>query len=199
MRDSISSQINFNNSVEKAIRGLYHTDVEVLRSKVIDSSNLFYDNLTVFYLKDTKLDDLIRLGIFSWYVPREIGILLRMDIELKAKKLSPEDRSLISQFLDSKERMLVFLQETHLWHTREFFGNLLSKKHSLDRFLNLSPLRRKLKRAQRKRGYNDHGSKTPEHRWLPTSDYSLTELQNLIEEKREIFNETSKFIEGLLF
>lgn len=199
MRDSIVSYFNFENQVEKAVRGLYQADVMVLRSNVIDSSNLHADNLSTFSLRGAKLDDLIRLALFSWYVPEEVGFVLRADLVQKGKQLSLLDRTLISQFLKSKAYCLLFLQETQLWHSRDLFGNLLSKKFQLSRFLKLTPLKRKIAKVQRKRGYDDKGSKVPEHRWLPTSDWSLTKLQNEIENQRQSFKDTNAFIEGFLW
>jgi len=39
------------------------------------------------------------------------------------------------------------------------------------------------KKALRKRGYNDHGSKRPDDKWLPKFDWSFTEAQNEKERK----------------
>jgi hypothetical protein len=41
------------------------------------------------------------------------------------------------------------------------------------------------RRVQRHRGYRDHGQLRPPHKWLPKTDFSLTEIQNKIELERE--------------
>ena len=147
MRDFPQSPESFNKSVENAVRRMVQRDLEILRSDVIASPNLHSSNLSVFSLRELKLEDFICLSLFSWYCPEEIGILLRMDLEGKLKQYTEEDRILCQQFLISKAYSLIFLQETSLWHSRELFGNIL--RRNLDRYLRLSPLRRKLKRTQR--------------------------------------------------
>jgi hypothetical protein len=42
------------------------------------------------------------------------------------------------------------------------------------------------KRAQRIRGYRDHGTSRPEHQWTPRFDYSLTRQQWSQEQLREL-------------
>lgn len=55
-----------------------------------------------------------------------------------------------------------------------------------------------VRKPQRKRGYHDHGALRPRHTWKPSSDYSLTEKQNEIEEKRSKFSDTITFLKGLI-
>lgn len=196
MRDYPENLEKFNLQVEKFLSRMVTTDLETLRSNVIDSSNLQCQNLTIFSFRGAKLEDLICLGLLSWFIPNEIGIYLRLDLEEKQKHLHPEDRILLQQFLKSKSESLIFLQETSLWHSREFFGNIL--RRNLNRFLKLSPLMRKIKSVQRKRGYDDHGSRVPSHRWKPRHSDILTEKQNLLEEQRQIYSDTAALIEGLL-
>lgn len=198
MRDYVSNPTEFYNQVERRIKQLVTLDIETLRSDVVDNSNSHWDNLTFFYLKGLGMKDFIRLGIVSWYLPEEIGILLRVDLEEKLKFLAKEDRILCQQFLFSKARMLIFLKETTLWHTRDFFGNILGTTNNLNRFFKLSPLRRKVKRPQRKRGYDDKGSKVSDEKWKPKFDFTLTELQNQIEQERKSLKDTQLFIEGFL-
>lgn len=196
MRDYPNSTTRFNSEVEKAVKRMVQLDLKNLRSDVIDSSNLHCENLTIFNLRGVSLEDQICLGLLSWFIPEEIGLLLRLDLESRLKYLGPEDRILCQQFLQSKAQSLIFLQETNLWHSRELFGNIL--KRNLDRFLKLTPLSRKLKRTQRKRGYDDKGSRVPSHRWLPRFSDILTNEQNQIEEKRQSLQDTHALLQGLI-
>jgi hypothetical protein len=90
----------------------------------------------------------------------------------------------LALLLHHKEDCLTYL--VHRYHEREFFGNvlpLLKRVASELRFLTLEPTR--AERTVRRRGYRDHGSCTPNHRWLPKADYSFTEEMNRIEQERE--------------
>lgn len=198
MRDFKLSSKSFCESVKKHARMMVSLDDENLRNRVVDNSNLHWDNLTFFNLRAITLKNYIRLAILSWYIPEEVGYVLRADLVQKSKQLSPEDRLIIKLLTESQGQMLIFLQETTLWHTRDFFGNILSKKVNLNKYLSVSPLRKKVLRPERKRGYHDHGSRVPSHKWVPRSDWSLTALQNEIEEKRKSHQDTYYFLEGML-
>jgi hypothetical protein len=53
--------------------------------------------------------------------------------------------------------------------TRELFGNYLRILETAFSRINLRDRRKnKVKKPKRKRGYNDHGSRRPEHKWLPS-------------------------------
>lgn len=197
MRDKVNS-VDFCKSVEKNILALLQMETEDLRSDVVDNSNFHSDNLTFYFLKDLKFDDFIRLSLLSWYLPVEVRFVLQMDLREKLRYYSLEDRTILELFLTNKAIVLEFLQSTQLWHSRDFFGNILNKKNKLDRFFKLSPLRRKIKRPQRKRGYHDHGSRVPDHKWKPREDYYLNKEQNIIESERISQRDTALFLEGML-
>jgi hypothetical protein len=199
MRDYPSDKLAFNLSVEKQIGKMLLSDSENLKNSVIDNSNFLYDNLTFYSLRNVGLKEMIQLSILSWYLPEEVRVVLQMDLSTKVNKFCFEDRIILEIILKSKAKMLIFLQETNLWHSRDFFGNILDGKTKLDRFFKLSPLRRKIKRAQRKRGYDDHGSRVPEHKRKPKFDWSLTEKMNAIYSERDSFQDTLSFLEGALY
>lgn len=48
---------------------------------------------------------------------------------------------------------------------------------------------RRPKRPIRRRGYNDHGSRRPDDRWLPDSDSTFVEGQQLLEQQRREYQE----------
>lgn len=199
MKDRISDLTSFEKEVQKSVKRVVHQDSEILRNEVIDNTKFFYDNLTFYHLKDLSLDDFVRLAISSWYLPEEVGFVLRMDLELKLKNFSLDDRSICEILLSSKTEMLLFLQETHLWHSREFFGNIFGKNVNLAKYFRLSPVRKKVKKLQRKSGYDDLGSRVPDSKWKPRFDWSLTTLQNEIESKRQSQQDTLNFLKGFLW
>lgn len=200
MRDFPLDLFKFNRSIEKQSISMVNSErLEVLRNHVVDNSNFHWENSTFFDLRSLSLVELIRLAIWSWYAPEEIKFLLQLDLEQSIKKLSFEDSIILEIILSSKAQMLIFLQETKLWHSREFFGNILDPNCDL---VNLLKIRnhgfKKIVLPQRKRGYNDKGSRTPPHRELPEMDYEQVIDMNEIEAKRETHKWTFQFLEGWL-
>lgn len=198
MRDYLENLNDFNLSVEKSIKQMVLFNDQNLRKQVLDNSNFHWESQQFFNLKRINLIDSIRLSILVWYLPEEISYILRLDLEENLRKFSLEDQFLLKQFLSSKAEMLLFLQETRLWHTREFFGNVLNRNYKLDRYFKIFFLKQKIKRTQRKRGYQDHGSRVPDHKKKPKFDWSFTEEQNDLEFKKQTHDETVLFSKGWL-
>lgn len=142
-----------------------------------------HNGLTSFAVrKYRKFRELEELAVLSWYIRKDdqdFGVLLRLDLEEKAiSQFANKERLAI--LLSSKEEMLFYLIRTQ--SDNDFFGNLLPSILKIGenlKFLTLYPKRARA--VQRHRGYRDHGSCRPETRWLPTSDWSLTEIQNQLE------------------
>lgn len=202
MRDKNLDSFNFCKNVESSVLKLVSQNLNDLRNNVIAISNLQSENskFSPFKLRDLDKKNFIRLSILSWYLPEEVSILLRLELSEKIKYYSPDDRVIFQQLLKSKAIMLIFLQETSLWHTRDFFGNILAKQFKLDRFFRSKSecFRTKLKFKQRKRGYDDHGSRVEDHKKLPKYDWSLTELQIEIEEERQVSHDMDEFLLGFM-
>jgi hypothetical protein len=80
---------------------------------------------------------------------------------------------------------------------REFKGNILPYLRKL-----LQNLRVRFKkttdpsRSVRRRGYDDHGTLRPKHRWEERFDSSFVEEQNSIEAERALADDTAAFLEG---
>lgn len=198
MRDTQICYDSFFKSVEKQSMEMVPIDLIDLRSKVVDITNFHVGNKYFFPIEHVDLNNFIRLAIWQWYVPEEISFVLRMDLEQKVKDFSLEDRFLCEQFLSSKAEMLLFLQETNLWHTREFFGNLLKTNHQLLKLLKPTVQPGRVVVPKRKRGYDDHGSRVEDHKWKPSHDWSLTELMNLLYQERESLADTLSLNRGFL-
>jgi len=188
---------DFVESVERLARKYWtHRENILLSNHVLDSSNLQEER--TFWFSGRKLKNLIQLGILVWYAPEEIKYMLLLDLEAEKESLCLEDQFLLSQFLNSKEEMLLFLLETQMWHTRDFFGNILHKDLLSEIRISVRRPRTKVSRSQRKRGYQDHGYRKDDSRWVPTSDWSLTEKQNQWEERKISLQDTLSLSIGFI-
>jgi hypothetical protein len=121
-----------------------------------------------------------------------------MQLKEKQKYLTLEDQIVLEILLSSKGETKVFLIETSLWSTRDFFGNILMKGMRAYNRLEFRKRKSKIIFPKRKRGYHDHGALRPAHSWLPSTDWSLTAQQNEIEKERSNFHQIIKFLKGLI-
>lgn len=88
---------------------------------------------------------------------------------------------------DSLERMITILLENK-FSNRKIFGLLNDK--ALNRLTKIGlfdPYRHKVKKPQRKRGYNDHGSRKELHKWLPWNAYAVPD-QKKIDKENELLD-----------
>lgn len=147
-----------------------------------------------FYLTSRRKEDLVRLAILSWYIPEEYGILIRLRIR---EEISHNPDLLILDFLTkSLGEMKLFLYHTELWHTRDFFGNIL-KDNMTFKDLPIRPRMRKKskpKKVQRHRGYRDKGTLRFPHEYHDFSDRTLEEKQ--LEDDRKALKDAIDFLEG---
>jgi len=170
----------------------------LFRSSASDSPKwLRADFVNLIALKSRKIEDLVLLSLFSYYIPEEVGVLLRLALQEYCDK-NPEVFWL-HFLLQGKGLMYNFLCMTNLWSTRDFFGNILTKKRS-KKFLNLFSFvfktRKKPKRVLRHRGYRDKGTLKEIHEYH--SFASFTKEMNELEEQREILKDTLLFLQGFL-
>jgi hypothetical protein len=133
--------------------------------------------------KYRKVRELKSLAVLSYYIS-EYGVLLRADLEsLALSHLAYPQAVELASMLSSKEEMLNNL--VFSLSDDDFFGNFLPiVERTADslQFLTLYP--RRARRVERHRGYRDHGSCRPESSWLPKSDWSFTEEQNRLEQRK---------------
>lgn len=164
---------------------------------VLDSPN-FLEHFYSDMILPKTLDSCIIFAISSWYIEDQaIACLIRESLREKTTNL---DFSILELLLESKAQTELFLIETTLFHTRDFFGNFITrnKLQLLYKNLRFRPISRRITRVQRKRGYQDKGSMKETHRWLPEHDYTLTEKQNEIEQQRESAQDTILFLQGFI-
>jgi len=186
---------------EQRINAIVRSETERIKSlmnHVVDNPT-FPVGDTTFRLKSLKSKELFELALISWYLPEEIAVLLRLDLENIVPKLPDEDFHKVPLMivLSSKAETLLFLQETNLWSTHDFFGGYL--KSGILRKLRPLRLSPRVVKPQRKRGYHDQGTRAFDSHHLRARAYwEDTKLQLEIEKNREAFKDSIQFILGLL-
>jgi hypothetical protein len=150
------------------------------------------EELVIRYPSKSERDFEI-LAIISRFCEGVPSCLLRLFLEnQRLPNLWEDIRAELDMPLD---RLVLYLSRN--FSERDFYGNFLPR---VKKILTLTHLRRhfqlRARRLVRHRGYRDKGSLRPSHQWLPRNDWSLTELQNQIEEERE-FNPIYFFFCGL--
>jgi hypothetical protein len=188
-------QVDFQQLDLKLLKKFQSADLRLYESLDRTTSGSITPNVIVqVNLSWFKEKDLILIGVLSWWL-EVLGDLVRVSLE--EFKLSPENQIKLNLILHSKAGAVEFLFQNY--SNRDFFGNTLPRLEKLSRELKILLLYpKKEKRVQRRRGYRDHGSRRPDHRKLEKSDWSLTELQNQIEEDRQADEDTTQFLLGLM-
>jgi len=154
-----------------------------------------FDFQNRFRITTRKLNDLIGLAILSWYLPEQIGVLLRMDL-LEISKES-EDLIVVTLLLNNIEQTRCYLLETSLWHSRDFFGNIYNReivKHLIKLFKPVFAIRKPPEQVQRHRGYRDKGTLRKVHD--RHSFVSFTAEHRELEERRKSLQDSIQLIEG---
>jgi len=134
------------------------------------------------------------LAFLSWTLPT-LGSLLRADIrDFCMRSWKWEDRLEVEFLLISQENLQKYLNLT--FSERDWFGNQLPRILKMQEnlhFVVYSPP--KIKRQERIRGYRDHGTLKPPHRWLERFDWSLNLLHVKVEARRKLFKECLTYLE----
>lgn len=169
----------------------------LLSTSALDNSNRLRDWENSFILRDRSFTSLVILSIFSWYIPEEFGILLRMDIQEKVK--NNEDLGFVELLLISKAHCLNFLLDTKLWHTRDFFGNILCEKNIKKALDSVKFRFRKKKKPTKlvyRRGYKDKGSRRKDVN--PNAFIDTSSLVREEEIKKQSHLDTLAFLQAFL-
>lgn len=184
MRDKNLSYSQFNIQLRKTLKKELSNFNQFFRRAVVVSPTLSLESYYIRYPKDFRL--LRALAIIQWYFPEEFHWRVYLDLtETSHSQLSSKQRIELSLLLSSEDNCKKFLYETKRYTSNEIFGNILKNDmQDLLRILKISRRISKVRRTQRRRGYNDKGSRKPDWKWLPESDFSLTEYQNEKERKQ---------------
>jgi len=198
MRDKNQTYIQFENSISKYLESKLNPDeIRVLRNHVVDSPTFLYDFEVKIGTK--KLLALRGLALISYYVPENLGWYIRSELLEYSKKLSLKDQLKLKLLLDYKESCLVYFYETEEFSSHEIFGNLIREGLKALRSIKFLRIKDNSKKPQRKRGYHDHGSRTPDHKWIENNlGYVGRELQREIDLKRYLHKRTYRFLQNYL-
>lgn len=139
------------------------------------------------------------LACLSWYLPKEISVLVRLELEERASKSEPEQRVRLSCLLSSEPEMILYILESDVLgkNSDEVFGNI---RGSQVKFAILPKRAKKPKRTVRHRGYRDKGSLGPESvtREDLARDIGLRDQQMEIERLRKQVEQSIQFCLGFI-
>lgn len=186
MRDKNLTLKQFNIQLERKIHQGNPFDERFLTRPVFVSPTRPIDpsEVSIRYPRDFR--QLRSLCILQWYVPETLHWRMFLDLkDFSFSQLNEKQRIEIQILLSSKEDMISYLYFTERYSGSEIFGNILGNDLTdLKKSMIFKRLKYKRpKRAIRRRGYKDKGSRRPDHRWLPKEDFTFTELQ-IEKEKR---------------
>jgi hypothetical protein len=144
-------------------------------------------------------DEYIHLVLIHHFLEdEETKWVVKAELLGRVSDYGVEKRQIAQICLNSKPEMILYLLEcSYLFATpREFFGFLIMKRRTLERYNLHMVYQRKKKQSERIRGYRDHGSRKPDHLWKETRDVSFTELQNKKEILEDLIVDTYSILEG---
>lgn len=193
MRDYELSPQKFNAQLENQIYQVRDKLSELL-SRISPIEKQGFQNCYRLSRRDDKF--YVNLAILSWYIPQEVGMLLRMQI---SERIHNKESEWIELLLSSKAQCLIFLQETTLWHSRDFFGNILNLREMRKTLEAVHPRfesKQKVKKPEFRRGYRDKGSLKFSHE---IHSYWESRPEHLeLEEQRLSRHNTLLFMMGFL-
>jgi hypothetical protein len=183
---------------------------ESLTTSVVSNPNFLDFRLTELKIPKFKKEKLLALCYLSNFAG-DLRFWLQESIEKELERRYPS-----TSILDEKQEQILFLSkilmsgeahakqfliDTTLWTTREFFGNYLNEHtlEVLEKYLDFKRPSNTVKRPQRKRGYNDKGSRRPSHKQRPSvPDANLSLLHFQLELERQKQSDTLALIQGYL-
>jgi len=193
MRDkNQTTYLIFAEQIENFIKKKLQT-IEILRTAVVDNPTLLEEVLFCNFPR--KIINIRGLCILIHYIESEsLRFKFLFDIEEGIKRYSLKEQLELKILLSSKENCLKFLFLTERYSSHEIFGNLINEGIKSLKIIKFRRKIYKINKPQRKRGYHDKGSLRSPDRWLPSYDYTLTELQNQKEYETNLHLKTLKFL-----
>lgn len=189
MRDKNLTYQKFNIQLEKIGEKGLPSLHRFLRERVVVTPTLL-EEFYLVYPKDFRL--LRALSIVQWYLPEEFHYRIWLDLtDMTFSHLNDKQNLELRILLTSKEICQKYLYETNRYTGNEIFGNILNNDlRDLEKILKVKKRSTKIRKTQRRRGYNDHGSRKPSEKWLPSSDFTFTEYHLRKERKLKLHNQT---------
>lgn len=149
------------------------------------------------FSKTKTWNEFLRLTMVHWFLDEPYRTEIRLFLEDRKDKYGTLKAIAAQAILNSEPEMVLYISESsYLFQNERALFGFLGQTFQYSRYSLQWQKPRKAKRPKRKRGYDDHGSRTPDHKWKPTRDYSLTEEQNKIEEQRQTKEDTIQIIIG---
>lgn len=190
MRDKNQSTklLSFKSELERRARS--QLSESSLRTAVSDTPTaqfLNQEQVLVNYPRDFA--SLRSLAVVHWYLPEFLFWRIHLDLlGLSLSQFTNKQFLELQILLSSKENMVFYLFETKRYSSFEIFGNILGNQLqvSLKKLGIKERIPGPVARKERHRGYRDKGSLRPSHRWLESNDWTLTEKQNDLEERKQI-------------
>lgn len=187
MRDKNLTHIQLSESIDKYLD--LNLDLPIsLTTTVVDSPTLLESSDWNFRYP-RKFEELRGLICVTWFLQNEflkwriLGDLLEKNFTWLNRKQQIE----ISILLSSKFTCIEFLRRTRRFSSHEFFGNILYSGCRSLRNLRISRVpKRPIQKTQRKRGYDDKGSRRKTEDWIERFDIGFTLEQNRREKIRTL-------------
>lgn len=155
MRDYEFNPQEFNARLEKQFREVRDKLSELL-SRISPIENQDFQNCYRLRRRDVRF--YVCLICLSYYIPEEVGTLLRLQVH---EEIQNKETEWLEILLTSKVHCLLFLHATTLWHSRDFFGNVVSLRECRKTLEAIRPVfksKQKVKKPEFRRGYRDKGS-----------------------------------------
>jgi len=180
------------NPVEDEVMKVVQQTIQDRSTKVLDTRQLLsgttdYDGVTFSH----RVKDIGILILLSWcsdqLYPFEEYFRSEIQGYLQKRRLF----TFLNASCESKAAALMLIPWVLFKDTNQLVSYLKDKKvmkriQLLTRVKIVKP--HSPKYPIRRRGYKDKGGLRPAERWLPSHDYSLTELQQKVEKDREFYN-----------
>lgn len=193
MRDRNLTLNQFNIQLTKALHQSFLLDDKFLTRPVFVTPTRLSDcnQVRIVYPKEFRL--LRILCISQWYFPEELHWRVFLDLkDFSFSWLNEKQKLELNVYLSSKENMEKYLFLTERYTAGEIFGNILrNDMRDLEKELKFYSVKLpRPRKAIRRRGYKDKGSRRPDHQWLPRFDLELTRIQNDKEKKTNLLQKT---------
>lgn len=192
---------------------LRRSDVVVSYTRSGDSSKLVLPRLNTEEIKGLLFLSRYLYEYYPDLAPFGLGIIEAVK-EMISKRFQFEKRELEDSLIDFLNEIQIFFDfngNGYKSQISDTFGNYDPKVQNQGIFFGnqLEPAKRKIlqiqyventkvKKPQRRKGYNDKGSTRPLHAWKPSSDFSMTDDQNYTIRRRIELMQEYHFRFGLL-
>lgn len=183
---------------ERKFSILSSKDSNILRNAVVTNPTFQWEyDIHI----SSKFNDVRGLCLYWEKLPENIRYEIYFLLLDKIKKFDFKKQVELESLLDPETR-IIFLFLSKKYSSYEIFGNLLHLGLEAIRKIKYKKKCKKVKKPQRKRGYHDKGILRCfaiwNHKWKPSSDFSLTELQNQIERHHFLHNKNKLRVKNYL-